>query len=47
MPSTPAPGNIWEVMTGIHDQAESLYETLVTFDWDKFLPVVSEEAMEG
>ena len=41
-----APGNIWEIMTLVHDQAAGIHDTLATFDWDVFLPLPTEEAME-
>lgn len=41
-----APGNIWEVMTNIHDQAEGIHDSLATIDWDFFMPTPTEEAME-
>ena len=41
-----APGNIWEVMTNIHDQAKDIHDSLATIDWDFFMPMPTEEAME-
>ena len=42
-----APGNIWEIMTVVHNQSAAIHDVLATFDWDVFLPLPSEEAMEA
>ena len=41
-----APGNIWEIMTRVHKESASIHDALATFDWDVFLPLPTEEAME-
>lgn len=41
-----APGNIWETVTRVHEQAASIHDSLAIFDWDVFLPLPTEEAME-
>ena len=41
-----APGNIWEIMTRVHEESSSIHDSLATFDWDVFLPLPTEEAME-
>lgn len=41
-----APGNIWEIMTRVHKESAAIHNTLATFDWDVFLPLPTEEAME-
>ena len=40
------PGNIWEIMTRVHEESAGIHDALATFDWDVFLPLPSEEAME-
>ena len=40
------PGNIWEIMTRVHEVSANIHDALATFDWDVFLPLPSEEAME-
>ena len=42
-----APGNIWEIMTQVHEGSASIHDSLATFDWDVFLPLPNEEAMEA
>ena len=42
-----APGNIWEVMTVVHDESAAIHDTLATFDWNVFMPLPTEEAMEA
>ena len=42
-----APGNIWEIMTRVHRESASIHDTLATFDWDVFVPLPTEEAMEA
>ena len=41
-----APNNIWEIMTNVHDQAAGIHDALAKLDWDIFMPMPSEEAME-
>jgi hypothetical protein len=41
-----APGNIWEKMTMVHEKSADIHDSLATFDWDVFLPLPSEKAME-
>ncbi len=40
------PDNIWAVMTEVHEKAEEVAFQLSLVDWQLFMPVSSEAAME-